>query len=102
MRVKKSTLTTITVIGLFAIGTIASINISRQASIANFINQRNKICSNLSLSLTADEAIDKCYCYFEGFKTGNEAIDTKTTPLCSCECTINGTIKKIGVLEARV
>jgi hypothetical protein len=101
MRIKKNTIVALSILGLFIIGTVVTVRISKDASIVNFINERNELCGNMSVLLTAEEDIDECFCYFEGFKTGDQSIDDITLPLCACECMVNGTVVKIGLIESQ-
>ncbi len=101
MKIKKNTMSVLLVmIGLVSLSVI-SLRISNEARISNFIAERNKYCSNLSNALTSQEDIDNCFCYFEGFKTGKPEIDSKSLPLCACDCVVNGTKVKVGIIEPR-
>jgi hypothetical protein len=77
-------------------------NLVRNARIASIIAQKNQLCTNMSALLSAEEGIDECYCYYEGFNSGNPKLDDKTVPVCACECLINGTPYSIGLLEPEV
>ncbi|MFA5406442.1 MAG: hypothetical protein WC307_03755 [Candidatus Nanoarchaeia archaeon] len=97
---KKNTISSLVALCLIVVVTIIGFRISSDAKIANFIAERNILCANWSSVLSADESIDSCYCYYEGFKTGDNNIDSGTQPLCACECVVNGTLTKIGMLVA--
>ncbi len=101
MRIKKNTINLLIIMALFVAGAWVSVKISSDARIAAFINERNSMCANLSKALNTQENISNCYCYFEGFKTGNDKVDEKTLPLCACECEVNGTRVRVGLVEAR-
>jgi hypothetical protein len=101
MKIKKSTTNVLLSIGLIIILVIIGARISTEAKLTNLINERNIYCSNLSNALNNESGISGCFCYFEGFKTGDSNIDSKTLPLCACECNVNGTVQKIGILESR-
>ncbi len=65
--------------------------------IQEVINERNSFCANLTFQLAE---LDKdCLCYFEGFKTGTPDLDKITSPLCACDCMINGSPIRIGLLS---
>lgn len=101
MRISRNAFSTLVIVGLLVTGIIVTLRVSNDARITQFVNERNKFCSNLSIELSGQEGIENCFCYYEGFKTGEQQIDSKTLPLCACECMINGTTQKIGLLEAR-
>ncbi len=97
---KKVTANTIFWIIVFIGITVASVNISKQATLTRLINEKNAFCQKLGQEMTNQSNIE-CYCYFEGFRTGNQELDQKTNPLCVCECMVNGTIKKVAILQTK-
>ncbi len=101
MKIKRNTLNLFLVFFFIIAGAWISLKISNDAKVAAFINERNSLCANLTKELNNQENISNCYCYFEGFKTGNQKVDEKTLPLCACECNVNGTKVKIGLVEAK-
>ncbi len=98
MRMRRNTINTLLVIGFLVIGAIVVLNINSQARLNRFIAERNAECNNLTIALRDEQGLD-CFCYFDGFKTGNEMIDEKTLPYCACDCVINGTRVSIGLVE---
>lgn len=101
MKLKKNTLNIILVIGFLLAVSIGTFKLVQNARLEGYIAERNKVCANLSVALSDEEGIDDCYCYYEGFKTGNQQVDEQTMPLCACECVINGTSYKVGLVEPR-
>ncbi len=85
-------------IGLVAFTAYFGFKISREIYISNIITEREMYCANLTFELA--KLNKTCICHFEGFKTGNPEVDSATSPLCACECVVNGTPVKIGVLDA--
>jgi len=98
---KKNTLNTLLVIAFIVVGTITAYKIVNNTRIERFILERNKVCSNLSVTLSDEEGIDECFCYYQGFKTGNPNVDDNSLPLCACECMVNGTKVTVGLVEPR-
>jgi len=101
MKLKKNTLNVMLVLGFVLVGTIFVYRYAVSVNTQSFITERNKLCADLSLALTNESGVDDCYCYFEGFKTGDSSFDSKTLPLCACECMVNGTSVKVGLVEPR-
>jgi hypothetical protein len=101
MKVSKSTINVLLVIGFILLISVGSLRVIQESRIQAFVSERNEICANLSYALSEEDGLDDCYCYYEGFKTGNEELDGETLPLCSCECVINGTSYKIGIVEPK-
>ena len=102
MKVKKNTINVLLVITFLVTFGIASFRIIQVSRVQAFLNERNEVCANLSFLLSEDESIDECFCFFEGFKTGDSAVDDRTLPLCACECVVNGTKVSVGLLEPAV
>jgi hypothetical protein len=99
MKFKKKTMKSCVAIMFIALFSIFTFNIVRGARINALLAEKNQICANMSVLLSQEEGIDECYCYYEGFNSGNPELDSKTVPVCGCECIVNGTLYSIGLLE---
>lgn len=101
MKLKKNTINIMLVFSIILSIMIITFNISREAQLARLITERNEVCSDLSKELSLDESIEDCFCYYQGFKTGDSVFDEKTLPLCACDCHVNGTLVKVGLVEPK-
>ena len=97
---KRRTKNKVYIIGLFsfiAFTIYFGFKLSNDLAIQEIINERNALCANLTFQLAE---LDKdCLCHFEGFKTDTPDLDKITSPLCVCECIINGSPMRIGLLS---
>lgn len=97
---KRRTKNKLYIVGLFSFIVFSiyfGFKLSNDLAIQEIINERNALCANLTFQLAE---LDKdCLCHFEGFKTGTPDLDKVTSPLCACECVINGTAMRIGLLS---
>jgi len=83
---------------------IVAFNLVSEQKTINYLNQRNKMCETITISLneevTSNSTCVNYYCYYAPYAPPSGELQNKTTTLCICDCKMrNGTITTVQILS---
>jgi hypothetical protein len=95
IRIKKSYIEALVFFIVLILGTIFIFNYFREIQFQEMVKQRNIYCAQFAEKLK--EKNQSCYCFYENVNP--EGILKEHELLCTCECIVNGTKQRIGIVQ---
>ncbi|MCW1296238.1 MAG: hypothetical protein OH319_00990 [Candidatus Parvarchaeota archaeon] len=95
IKIKKSHIEIFIFLSILIFGTIFIFNYFREIRFQEMVRQRNAYCAQFSEKLR--EKNQSCNCFYE--HVNPEGMLREAEILCTCECNVNGTIQRIGIVQ---